>query len=194
MGRGSRIELQTGAYLAMAAAVLILPLWFLISLVSAAVIHEICHYLALKLAGMEVFRITIGPFGASMETEDMDPGRELLCALAGPVGSLMLVLFYKWIPGIALCGLIQGIFNLLPLYPMDGGRILKCLLEICKIPHKNRILEVMEWTTAFGIMVLGLWLKWSWNLGWGGGMIGVILLLRIICRKIPCKESRFGVQ
>ena len=194
MGQGSCIELQTGAYLAVAVAVLVLPLWFFVSLVIAAAIHEICHYLVLKLAGIGVYRVIIGPFGASMETESMRSGKELLCALAGPMGSLMLVPFYRWIPGIALCGLIQGTFNLLPIHPMDGGRVLKCTLEILKIPHRDKVLQVTEWVTVCGILALGFWLNWKWNLGWGGVLVGVILLLRLIRRKIPCKESMFGVQ
>lgn len=194
MGQGSRIELKTGAYFAMAAAVLILPLWLFLSFIIAGAFHEFCHYLALKGAGIRVFRIVIGPFGASMETEAMGQGRELLCALAGPLGSFMLVLLFRWVPGIALCGLIQGLFNMLPIYPMDGGRILNCLLELLKIPHRTRISEAVELMTALGILVLGLWGKWNWNLGWGGVIVGVVLLLRIFRRKTPCKESRFGVQ
>ena len=194
MGQGSRIELKTGAYLAAATAVLILPLWFVISLVIAAAFHEFCHYLALKIADVWVYRITIGPFGASMETEAMGPGRELLCAFAGPMGSLLLVPFFRWMPGIALCGLIQGVFNLLPIYPMDGGRILRCLLELLRIPRRDEVCDAAEWITVLGILILGFWGKWYWNLGWGGVLIGLILFLRLIRRKIPCKESRFRVQ
>ena len=194
MGQGSRIELKAGAYLSVAVAVLILPLWFFLSLIIAAAIHEFCHYLALRISNIRVFRITIGPFGASLETESMDPGRELLCAMAGPLGSLMLVPFYRLMPGIAFWGLIQGLFNLLPIYPMDGGRILKCLLELLRIPRRGEICKILEWMTIFGIFALGFWGKWNWNLGWGGVLVGMILFLRLIRRKIPCKECRFRVQ
>ena len=194
MGQGSRIELKAGAYLGAAAAVLILPLWFYISLVIAAIFHEFCHYLALNIADTQVYRITIGPFGASMETEAMSPGRELLCAMAGPLGSLMLVPCFRWMPGIALCGLIQGVFNLLPIYPMDGGRVLQCLLELLRIPQREKICDAAEWMTVLGILILGFWGKWHWDLGWGGVIVGAILFLRLIRRKIPCKESRFRVQ
>ena len=194
MGQGSQIELKTGAYFAVALAVLVMPLWLFLSLVIGAAFHEICHYLALNLLGIRVYRISIGPFGAYMETEVMEPGRELLSAFAGPLGSLMLVPFFRWMPGIAFCGLIQGTFNLLPIYPMDGGRILRCLLEILKIPHREKILDAVEWLILLGILVLGLWGKWHWNLGWGGVITGVVLILRIIRRNTSCNESRFGVQ
>ena len=194
MGQGSWIELRAGAFLAVAVAVLMLPLWFVVSLIIAATFHEFCHYFALIVADVKVFRITIGPIGASMETESMDPGRELLCAMAGPLGSLVLVPFYRWVPGIAFCGLIQGFFNLIPIYPMDGGRVLKCLLELLRIPQRDEICNTVEWMTVFWILILGFWGKWHWDLGWGGAIVGVILFLRLIRRKIPCKERRFRVQ
>ena len=194
MGQGIRIELKAGTFLAVAVGVLILPLWFFLSFILAASFHEICHYLALKIAGVRVYRIEVGPFGASMETEGMCPGWELICVLAGPVGSLMLVPFIRWVPGIALCGLIQGIFNLLPIYPMDGGRILRCFLEILKIPRREKICLIVEGITISGILVLGFVGNRNWNLGWGGVAIGVILLLRVIRRNISCKERQFGVQ
>lgn len=194
MGQESRIELKIEGYFAIALALLILPLWFFLSLVIAGAFHEICHYLALKRAGISIYRVTIGPFGASMETETMDPGRELYCAVAGPLGSLMLVPFFRWMPGIAFCGLIQGLFNLLPIYPMDGGRILRCLFEILKIPLRGKIFDIVELGTAGMILCVGFWMQVSWNAGWSGVLIGAILLLRIIRRKTPCKESPLGVQ
>ena len=194
MGQVTRIELKTGAFFAVAAAVLLMPLWLFVSLIIAAAFHETCHFLALQFLGVRVYRISIGPFGASMETEPMELWRELLCAFAGPLGSLILIPFFRWIPGIAFCGLIQGTFNMLPIYPMDGGRILKCLLDILKITMGEKILKTVELMTVLGILFLGLWGKWHWNLGWGGAMIGTVLLLRLIRRNTSCKESRFRVQ
>ena len=186
--------MKTGAYFAIAAAVLILPLWFLLSLIIAGAFHEWCHYLTLRLLGIRVYRISIGPFGASMETEAMEPGRELVCVLAGPLGSLMLVTLFRWLPGIALCGLIQGLCNLLPIYPMDGGRVLRSLLGVFKISRGDRILHGVEWMVSLGILALGFWMQLRWDLGWGMALAGVVLVLRIIRRKTPCNKGRFGVQ
>ena len=194
MGKWSRIEVRTGAILVGALALLILPLSLLSSFVIAGAFHECCHWLALRWTGIRVYQITIGPFGAMMETEPMDPGREVLCALAGPLGSFLLVLAYRTLPGIALCALIQGAFNLLPVYPMDGGRVLKGTLEILKIPGRERICGGIQWFTALGISVLCFYGFLTWNLGFGVLILGVAVLLRAFPRKTPCKEAFFGVQ
>ena len=65
-----------------------------------------------------------------MELGCLSPVRELLAAAAGPVGSLSLMLMGRFFPRLALCGLVQGLFNLLPIYPLDGGRILRRALEL----------------------------------------------------------------
>ena len=194
MGKRSPIEVRTGAILVGALALLILPLSLLSSFVIAGVFHECCHWLALRWTGIRVYRIAIGPFGAAMETEPMDPGREVLCALAGPLGSFLLVLGYRTFPGIALCALIQGAFNLLPVYPMDGGRVLKGTLKILKIPGRERICGGIQWLTALGIFALCVHGFYTWNLGFGVLILGVAVLLRAFPRKTPCKEAFFGVQ
>lgn len=115
-----------------AAAILILPLGWIVAVLTAALFHECCHYIVLKLCGLSVFRITIGARGAQIETEPMTPFQELLCAMAGPTGSFLLLSTVRWFPLLAICGGIQGIYNLLPVMPFDGGRIIKSLYQIVK--------------------------------------------------------------
>ena len=179
---------------AAAAALLILPLSFFMSFIMAALVHEIFHFFVLWLTGVNVNRISVGPFGAVMETEAMDPGREVLCAMAGPVGSFLLVLFYRFLPGIALCAFIQGCFNLLPIYPLDGGRGIKGVLELMKLRKSSRILAVIQMGVGLTIGIACLYGFWKWDLGLGILILGGIVLLRTLPRKTPCKEGFFGVQ
>ena len=194
MGQRCRIEIRTGAIFAGALALLVLPLSFFLSFVIAGSIHEFAHWLVLRWTGVKVYKICVGPFGATMETEPMGPGREVLCALAGPVGSFLLVFGYRVLPEIALCALFQGCFNLLPLYPMDGGRVFRCLLEIMRIPRRDAICGVVELTTALVICAVCWYGFWKWNLGCGVLFWGAVLVLRTFPRKTPCKEAFFGVQ
>lgn len=107
-----------------------LPLRWVVAAILAAAVHEVSHLLALYLLGIRVFGITVGGRGAVLETDSLTDGQELLCALAGPLGSFLLLLFAAWIPRVAICGLCQGLYNLIPLGNLDGGRVLRSLVNL----------------------------------------------------------------
>ena len=125
-----RIWVSGWGCVALALTLLGLPLPWVAAAVLAAAVHELCHYLAIAALGGQVGRIAVGSGGAAMELGCLSPVRELLAAAAGPVGSLSLMLMGRFFPRLALCGLVQGLFNLLPIYPLDGGRILRRALEL----------------------------------------------------------------
>lgn len=110
------------------------------------VFHELTHsYVALRY-GVEIERIILFPIGgvASMKELPQDPHQELRIALAGPMSNLILAallypiyLFFTsslspslnfLLYNFFLLNLILGAFNLLPAFPMDGGRVLRAFL------------------------------------------------------------------
>ena len=126
------IEVTAGFYIVAAFSVLLLPWNVLLAFFIAVSIHELCHYIALRCCHVSVSQLELGVFGAKMTTGVLLPSQELICAAAGPIGSLMLGLFSKWMPIPALFGVVQGAFNLLPFYPLDGGRILHSIFMLAK--------------------------------------------------------------
>ena len=124
------ISISAWFYIFLAAAILLIPFHGLAAAVMAAVTHEIYHLLALSLCGVQVLNIQIGALGAKIQTEPMTAVQELICAAAGPVGSFSLLLVSDYLPLAAVFGVAQGVFNLLPAYPLDGGRILCAILSL----------------------------------------------------------------
>ncbi len=117
---------------------LTIPLrWFFAAVIAAAV-HELGHIAAVGLLGAEIKEVQIGAGGAKLCASPLSRNREIICVLAGPAASLMLMLFARIMPRVAICGLVQGVYNLLPIYPLDGGKALRMLCAAfreAKRPH-----------------------------------------------------------
>lgn len=190
----SRLEITPGACFGAALAVLLLPLDWILSAYAAAMIHELAHLAALKMCRVRVQRIVIGSFGAKIHTDPMTNVQEMLCAAAGPVGSLCLLFLIRCCPLIGLFGFFHGVCNLLPLYPMDGGRVLNTLLRLFIPKYEESIMFAAEICTLLAILALGIYILRHVQQDILIIIGTVFLILRCIKRKIPCKEGRLRVQ
>lgn len=177
-----------------ALALLVLPLNWLAAAVAAALIHECFHYAALMLCGAEVYGVAIISRGILLETEGLSPGKEAVCALAGPGGSLLLLLLWRLWPELALWGGVQGLYNLLPVYPMDGGRAVKGILTILCPRKARRISEWVSRATVLFIALLGFYGMIRLKLGFGAMVPALLLLGKALPRKTPCKDGHKRVQ
>lgn len=120
-----RIEADWGFWLVLALMLLLFPLKFLAGVLIAALVHECGHLLAIRLTGGQVLSIRLRAGGAEIEMAPMNPGKEALCALAGPVMGALTIFAWNWFPELAVAGLVQTVFNLIPVYPLDGGRLVR---------------------------------------------------------------------
>lgn len=190
-----RIDVLPSACLMGALLLLALPLRWVLAWVMAAGIHELSHIAAICLCKGRIRHIRIGPIGASIAIAPMGPGAEAVCALAGPVGGLCTVLFFRWIPCTALFAFLQTAYNLLPLYPLDGGRALRCLLEMAAGPERaEKISRFCDTVILLGLMIAGSLACIRWHLGTFFLLMPLLLLLKFLPRKIPCKRRPLGLQ
>lgn len=177
-----------------AVLLLTLPLKWLLAAVLAAAFHEFCHFLAIRLLGGQVYGIKLSIGGAAMETGVMSPGREMLCALAGPTGSLLLVCLFRWLPRTALCAFFHAAYNLLPIYPLDGGRALECIARLLAGKWAERICRWVEWGAIGAISALAVWACFWLHMGILPLLFAAFLIIKALARKIPCKPPQLGVQ
>ena len=178
------VRIHPSVFLLLALGVLLIPLNWLGGAVFSVAVHEACHLTAIYILGGKAETISIGHRGIEMAVMPMSPGRELICALAGPAGSFLLLAMQRWFPAAAVCGLMQGFFNLLPMYPLDGGRALKCLLCLIGLEGSSgKILKTAEWVVSILIIILGCYGAMKLGLGISPVIFSMAVLLRSIGRK-----------
>lgn len=154
---------RRGFPLYLAAMVLLVPGSWLASAWFAALFHELCHLGALLFLGHPARKIILSASGAEIVTEQMQPLHEWICALAGPLGGLSLLLFAKHWPMVAVCAAVHSLYNLLPIYPADGGRALRCGLAL--LGFDDRIGDYVEIITAALLLTLCVWIFLHSELG-----------------------------
>ncbi len=104
---------------------LLFPLRWTAGVLLAAGTHELGHLLAIWLTGGKIRSFRLSAAGGNITTDPMGRWQELVCLLAGPLAGGLVILMKDWFPEAALAALLQTAFNLLPVYPLDGGRILR---------------------------------------------------------------------
>jgi Zn-dependent protease/CBS domain-containing protein len=176
------------------------------------VIHELSHSLTSTWMGYPVQDIVLFPLGGVSQIEEMPkgPGEELLMSIAGPLSNVVIAfvlgviglarpaamldslrriatapgslgwpdtLFYLIVTNISL-----AVFNLIPAFPMDGGRVLRSLLATV-MPHSRATELAVRVGQGF-----------AWLMGLGGVLMGNVLwiLLAIFVYSGAVQEGRMA--
>ena len=127
---------------------------------SAVSFHELAHYAVARLAGAKEVKVTLMPYGASMRLEGETPHLGAIL-IAGPFCNLTLAAFllsacwitpelYGFFKGFIGANVMIATLNLLPAYPLDGGRLVRLLFK-------------GKWRFLFtDLCTLGLGVMWLW--------------------------------
>lgn len=149
-----------------------------LAVLASVLVHELSHAVVAVSRRLHVRSIRLYLFGGySVIDGSPSPGTEILVSLSGPITSIAVgsVLWYwseavgrtealgRALYAVALANLAIGLFNLLPGFPLDGGRILRGLLSA---GGRDRVLATRIVTT------IGRWI------GWAAIVIGAVMLVR----------------
>jgi stage IV sporulation protein FB len=175
----------------------------LLALFTFVLMHELGHSLVAKRLGVEVYDIVLWPLGGMARVGAL-PDRalpELLIALAGPAVNLVLcaaLLPFASAPSWRLvaspslvdfslmANLVMGTFNLIPAFPMDGGRVVRALLaQRLSYLTATRIAVWLGRVLAVGAAIAALiWL--------GGSLL--VLLIAVFVLLAGRQEERLAEQ
>ena len=185
-----KIEVSPWFCVILAGGILLLPVRVLLAALAAVSVHELAHLVALVWCDVPVHRIFLGMRGARIHTGFMTSGQEAICAAAGPAGSFLLLLLRDCFPPIAVIGAVQGIYNLLPVYPLDGGRVVHAVLDMIAPNRCREIVSVISAGTVLLVFIL-LWRKFSAE----AALTAVALIFMTYgSRNISCKDGHKRVQ
>ncbi len=177
--------------------------YWIVSLIAAlllfvsVLLHELAHSLVARRRGLPVKNITLFIFGgvSNIEQEPKDPGIEFQVAVVGPITSILIgvVCFLLQLPlrgtnspleeilyYLAVTNILLGVFNLIPAFPLDGGRVLRSI--IWKISgsmrQATRAASITGQFIAYLFILLGIWLFFTVSIldGIWLGFIGWFLL------------------
>jgi len=182
-------------YIYLAALILLLPLEWILSVITASLVHELGHILAVFLFRGRISKITVSLWGCEIESCRLGDFQKLISIFAGPAASIALLLFRRRFPLIAVCGLLQGFYNLLPIHPLDGGRALRCGATLFMTEsHARSFCAVVEKICLSAIILVSVYATTVLKLGISALFPAALILIHTKCGKIPCKRSPQRVQ
>ncbi|MZQ85897.1 Zn-dependent protease [Paenibacillus sp. 5J-6] len=179
-----------------------------ITLFGIVLVHELGHLAAAGGFGWRVREVQLLPFGGVLVVDELGSvpsWEELVVSLAGPLQHVWLIalgLLMKWLDvGTASwwdyfieANLMIGLFNLLPVMPLDGGKVMQSLLGYLLSYHNTILYSV--WISMFlslGIIVMAILQLISGQLPLNILVIGIFLLVSnwYAYRQLPYHFFRF---
>jgi Zn-dependent protease len=153
---------------------------------ASVLVHELMHSIVSQRQGVPVQSITLFFLGgvSQITSEPKQPGDEFRMAIVGPlssliIGGILLGVYYQWrtvdtfavqfVTGIAywlgFINVFLGVFNLIPGFPLDGGRVLRSLIwwRSRNLTSATRIASNVGRAVGFVLIFIGIWFIFTGN-------------------------------
>jgi Zn-dependent protease len=154
---------------------------------ASVVIHELGHIAAALKRGIQIGSITLYVFGGIEEysSEIVSPESEFWVSMSGAMTSLMIGVGLSFLNNpiahfLSEINIAIGVINLVPVFPLDGGRLLRDVLWRFKYPFSEATARASKYSSllAAAIMIFGLLLVFAKGIAMGSGMmvLGGILM------------------
>lgn len=127
----------------------------------AVTVHELAHLIAMLFLGVKISSVKLSALGVSINCSQLIAwGKEIAVLAAGPCANLILcAMFYaSRNVEISVANLVIGVFNLLPIAGLDGGRITELLLmRFVSQSTASRVGLIISLAAGFSLMTAGFY-------------------------------------
>ena len=173
---------------------------FMLAVLGAIVVHELCHMWAARYFGVRARELRLLPFGAeiNIDCRFLSADKKILILLAGVAGNLVVAIIcgsliwlfpnlFMFLEIVIIANFVPAVFNLLPIYPLDGGKILSLILR-----EKTMRRAKVATNVVLGVLFIGLAILF-FNIPLLLFVVVMILTVNFELKR-TCFESKIGAE
>jgi len=165
--------------------------WIAVALLFAVLVHEFSHILVARHFGVRTDKLRLLPFGAEVciDCAFLSKDKKIKILLAGPMGNIIFAIvcssllwlfpqFFMVVEILVIANAVPGVLNLLPIYPLDGGKILYLVAGERK--------WVVWWSNAFFVGLFIASCIFFFNVA-----LLLMCVMMIVCINFELKATRY---
>ena len=159
---------------------------------AAMTVHELAHAAVLLLLGGRIESVRLSFAQVELRTGLLSDRMELWSTAAGPgINLLCGWLFRRWMPAFAAVSLLLALFNLLPVWPLDGGRLLRTLLRMRWGAAGVDASQTLGLLFGLGLLAGAVFAARRWDAGVWPAVTAGALLVRLLRSRYAEKAVAF---
>ncbi len=159
---------------------------------AAMTVHELAHAAVLLLLGGRIESVRLSFAQVELRTGLLSDRTELWSTAAGPgINLLCGWLFRRWMPAFAVVSLLLALFNLLPVWPLDGGRLLRTLLRMRWGAAGVNASQTLGLLFGLGLLGGAVFAARRWDAGVWPAVTAGALLVRLLRSRYAEKAVAF---